>query len=561
MLAALQIRDIVLIDGIDLSFEGGLTVLTGETGAGKSIILDALGLALGARADRGLLRAGAKSGSVSAEFRLPADHPALALAQESAIPLEGESLLVRRVITEDGRARAFVNDEPVSQGLLRQLGALLVEVHGQNEDEGLTDPAAHRALLDNFVGIDVAPLRAAFARWQEAALALEHHTAEMAAAARDADYVRHAADELEALAPKPGEESALAGERAGFAQAVKLGAGVGEAEELLARDGGVSGRLGQALRRLERLADKAEGALAPALAALERARAEAAEAEALIETLARQLQGDPSRLERIEERLYALRAAGRKFNTHPDGLAALGERFAERNAALSAGSGQTQKLAAACAAAKLDYLTAAAAQCEARLEAARRLDGLIAKELKPLKLDKASFETEITPLDEGQWSAAGTERVRFLVSTNPGTPKGPLSKIASGGERARFLLALKAVLARGTDAATLIFDEVDQGVGGAVAAAVGERLARLSRHAQLLIVTHSPQLAARADHHLRIVKAPRKRGEAALVTRVEPLDEAARREEIARMLSGSEITNEARAAAERLIGVRAGARG
>jgi DNA repair protein RecN (Recombination protein N) len=558
MLAEMRIQGLGVIDDATLELDPGLTVLTGETGAGKSIILDSLSLALGARADRGLLRQGAKAGSVAAEFRLPLDHPALTLAEESGLPLDGESLILRRVMGADGRTRAFVNDEPVSQGLLGQVGALLVEVHGQDENEGLADPVAHRRLLDLFGNLGTAPVRAAFARWQEAEESLTRHESEAAAAARDAEYVIHAAQELQALAPKPDEETALATERAGFAQALKLGEALGEVHGLLAREGGASARLGQALRRLERMAGPPDRALGQALAALERARAEAAEAEALVEALAQGAQGDPGRLERIEERLYALRSAARKFNTHPDRLAVLAQQFDERRDALGRGGAQSAKLKKAAMAARAEYEAEAAKLRTARIEAAHRLDTLMGQELKPLKLDKAVFETEVTALEQDQWSAEGTERVRFLVATNPGTPKGALSKIASGGERARFFLALKAVLARGADATTLIFDEVDQGVGGAVAAAVGERLARLARHAQLLIVTHSPQIAARADHHLRILKAPAKRG-AALLTRVDVLDEAKRREEIARMLSGSEITDEARAAAKRLIGARAAA--
>jgi len=564
MLAALHIRDIVLIDSLDLEFEDGLSVLTGETGAGKSIILDALTLALGGRADRALLRAGAKSGSVTARFLVPRDHRALALLEESGIPLEEGELLLRRQLTEDGRGRAFANGEPVSLGLLRDLGAQLVEIHGQHDGETLLDPVAHRAVLDGFGGLAVEAERLAgnYEAWRAAEAALSAHRDAVLAARRDADYIAHAADDLAVLAPRDGEETQLAMERAGFAQRAKTAEAIAEAQAQLMQGGGAGTRLAQALRRLERIAEKAGEAVNPARAALERALSETAEAEALLDALTRDQAFDPARLEKIEERLFALRAAARKFSSHADALGTLWSSFEARRAGLVDSAAEEKKLEHEAVRRRTAFADAAALLREKRMLAAKRLAAAVIRELKPLKLDKARFEIEVTPLEETQWGPGGTERVRFLVQTNPGTPMGPLSKIASGGERARFFLALKVVLAKDGEASTLIFDEVDQGVGGAVAAAVGERLARLAKSAQLLLVTHSPQIAARADHHFRIAKAPRRKGEPVLVTRIERLEEGARREEIARMLSGTEITNEARAAAEKLIGAkRAGASG
>jgi len=553
MLASLQIRDIVLIDRLDLSPADGLTALTGETGAGKSIILDSLGLALGAKSERALLRHGARQGSVTAIFDVPPDHAARLLAQESGLAADDGPLILRRTLSEDGRSRAFVNDEAVSLGLLRALGDQLVEIHGQHDDRGLLDASAHRALLDAYGGLveDTCEVARRFEQWRSAQDALAAHEAQAAADRADADYLAHVLKELDDLAPQEGEEDTLAQERSVLSHAEKITQGFAEAQALLMRDGGVSTRLAQAMRRLERIADKAGGKLEPALDALERAAVEAAEAEAILEAVERDLVFDPRRLELIEERLHALRAIARKHGVMPDALCALREDIARKVTAIGDSGAQSQRLARARDEARASYEDKARRLREKRSAAAVKLDKAVNRELKPLKLDKATFATRIDTLDAERWGAAGGERVSFEISTNPGAPMGPLSKIASGGELARFILALKVVLASTGSAETLIFDEVDRGVGGAVAAAVGERLAMLSRDAQVLVVTHSPQVAARASHHYKIAKAST--NGAAAMTRVDDLGADERREEIARMLSGAEVTDEARAAAKRLL--------
>ena len=560
MLAALDIRDIVLIDRLDLTLADGLGVLTGETGAGKSILLDALGLALGARADAGLLRHGAAQGSVAAVFDLPAGHPARAVLAEQGLA-EDDELVLRRVLSPDGKSRAFVNDQPVSVALLKRLGALLVEMHGQAAEQGLLDAAVHRELLDAFGGLgeSVAAVAAAFARMRDTATAAERAAAEAARAQGDADYLRHMAQELATLDPKPGEEAELAEMRSLLQAGEKLAGALGEATAALEENGGVESRLRLALRALERVADRAAGRFDAALAALDRALTEAGEAGLQLAAAGRALDLDPARLERAEERLFALRAVARKHNVAVDDLAASRSDFEQRLAAIEDGGAALAKLRQAAEAARADYRTAAAGLRAARQRSAAKLDKAVAKELPPLKLGNARFATRLVELTENEWSAAGTERVMFEVATNPGLPPGPLSKIASGGELSRFMLALRVVLAGQGAATTLIFDEVDRGIGGATADAVGERLARLAARVQVLVVTHSPQVAARGTHHWRIAKGERRNGKAVTtVTQVEKLDEAARREEIARMLAGARITDEARAAAESLMQGNAG---
>lgn len=559
MLTALQIRDVVLIESMELEFFEGLSVLTGETGAGKSIILDALGLATGARADKGLVRAGAKMGSVTAQFELDHEHPAQLFLEEHGFKIDEASLILRRVISSDGRARAFVNDEPCSQSLLQALGALLVEIHGQFEGENLAEPAHHRGLLDHFAGlaVELEQTSACFRRWRDATEACAAHETALADAARDAAYVAHALQDLNNLNPKDGEETALVSERAQISHGAKAAEALQDALGQLTRDGTIAGRLSQALRRLERAAEKAGSVLNPALEVLGRALSETTEAEAVISALLQGSDFDPRRLEWIETRLADLRAAARKFSAHPDTLASLRASFEARHASVEEAGETANKLQMEAKNLREIYVQQAAQLRAKRAEAAKKLDIAIAKELRPLKLERATFKTEFVDLNEPQWSASGTERVQFLVSTNPGVPMGPLNRIASGGERARFFLALKVVLAKDGNPSTLIFDEVDQGVGGAVAAAVGERLSRLSRAAQVLLVTHSPQIAARADHHYKIAKAAHGKSDRSLTTGVWHLSMEARREEIARMLSGAEITNEARAAAEKLIAARA----
>jgi DNA repair protein RecN (Recombination protein N) len=561
MLVSLTIRDVVLIDRLDLEFRPGLSALTGETGAGKSILLDALGLALGARGDSGLVRHGASQAMVAAEFDLPARHAARDLLAEQALEA-ADSLVLRRQLGADGRSRAFVNDQPVSVGLLRQLGEMLVEVEGQFEARGLLDPATHRPLLDAFAGQQDTAVRVAdsWRRWRGLADAKATATAEVEQARRDEGYLRHAVGELDDLDPQPGEEATLAEQRGVLMHREKLVEALDGALGELAGDGGrgVESALAAARRKLDRIAaqpglDRVAAQLEPVSAGLDRAAAEAAEAIAQLQHLLRELGADPGRLEKIEERLFALRGLARKHGLAVDDLAALRERLAGQLAAIEDGGARLAKLAKEEAAARQGYVGAAEALAAARLAAARKLDKAVNAELPPLKLEKARFTTRIERLEEAHWGEHGMDRVAFEVATNPGTPPGALARIASGGELARFMLALKVALAAADPVATLVFDEVDAGVGGATAAAVGERLAKLAQKLQVLVVTHSPQVAAKAAHHWRVVKESK--GKTTL-TRVEPLAGADSREEIARMLAGAEVTKEARAAADQLIGER-----
>jgi DNA repair protein RecN (Recombination protein N) len=548
MLIGLTIRDIVLVDRLELAPLAGIGALTGETGAGKSILLDALGLALGARADAGLVRAGAAQAVVAAEFAPPARHPAWAILDEQGIPHEG-TIVLRRVLGSDGRSRAFVNDQPVGVALLKQLGDSLVEIQGQFEQRGLLDVASHRALLDAFGGhwAQLEAVGAAWRRWRAAAEARRGAEAELAQARAEEDWLRHTVEELAALKPAEGEESALAEQRTLLAGREKLiEAATGAAGEIDAAERA----LAAAARQLERAEARAPGLLGTALAATERALVEAREAAAQLETARRAIDPDPRALEKIEERLYALRGLARKHGVPVDRLAGLAAELAQRLAALDSGGAALERLGRDEAAARQAYVAAADDLAARRLAAAAALDAAVARELPPLKLEKARFQTELAPLGEAEWGEAGRDRVRFEVATNPGAPPGPLHKIASGGELARFLLALKVVLAKDQRLPTLIFDEVDSGIGGAVAAAVGDRLQRLAKKVQVLVVTHSPQVAAKAAWHWRVAKESRA---GAAVTRVVALDEKARQEEIARMLAGTKVTAEARAAAASLM--------
>ena len=556
MLLGLTIRDVVLIDRLDLAFHAGLCVLTGETGAGKSILLDALGLALGVRAEAGLVRSGADQAVVTAEFSLAPGHPALALLAEAGFAAEGDRLVLRRVVNADGRSRAFIDDQPASIGLLRQLGELLVEIQGQFEQQGLLDPTTHRQALDAYGG-HRAGAEAAAAAWRGwRAFAAERATAEeqLAKARADEDYLRHALAELETLAPRPGEETALAEERAVLMNREKLTEGLDAALAELSGERGGERALAAALRQLERLRDRAGGRLDAALAALERAQVETSEAVAQLEAAARSIGRDEAGLEQIEERLFALRALARKHGIPTDRLPELRAGIAERIAALDHGGDRLAALGRREQEARRAYLAAAAALAKKRHNAAKALDAAVVKELPPLKLEKARFATVLTPLPESDWGEHGSERVHFEVTTNPGAAPGPLARIASGGELSRFMLALKVVLAKTSPVPTLVFDEVDSGIGGAVAAAVGDRLHRLGQELQVLVVTHSPQVAARGAHHWRVEK---RQAQARTSTRVAELSAEERREEIARMLSGSAVTAEARAAAASLM---AGAR-
>jgi len=552
MLLGLTIRDVVLIDRLDLAFHAGLCVLTGETGAGKSILLDALGLALGMRAESGLVRQGADQAVVTAEFALAQDHPALALLAETGIAIDGARLVLRRVVNADGRSRAFIDDQPASIGLLRQLGETLVEIQGQFEQQGLLDPATHRQALDAYGGYraETAALAEAWRRWRAIAAERAEAEAQLARARADEDYLRHAQAELDALEPKPGEEAALADERALLMNREKLIEALDAALGELAGERGGERALNAAERQLERLRDRAGGRLDAALAALERAQVETREAVAQLEAAARGIGRDQASLEQIEERLFALRALARKHGVTPEDLPRLRAGIAARIGALDDGGDRLRQLARREAETRQAYLAAAEALGKKRRQSAKALDTAVMRELPPLKLDKARFQTVLTALDEADWGEHGSERIHFEVATNPGAAPGPLARIASGGELSRFMLALKVVLARTSPVPTLVFDEVDSGIGGAVAAAVGERLHRLGQELQVLVVTHSPQVAARATHHWRVEK---RQAQQKTLTRVAELSAEERREEIARMLSGSAVTAEARAAAASLM--------
>ena len=552
MLARLSIRDIVLIDRLDLDFSSGLSVLTGETGAGKSILLDAFALALGARGDAALVRHGAEQGHVTAVFDLPPAHPVRGGLAANDIAAEDE-LILRRVQFADGRTRAFVNDQPVSVQTLKLLGAALVEIHGQHDERALVDAATHRQLLDAFGGLerDAADIERRWTERRAGEAALAAKRAEVERAQRESDWLRHAVAELTALAPKPTEETALAERRAAMMQVEKVAGDLRDAHEAVAGAHSPVPPLAAALRRLERRSMQVPALVEPAVKALDAALSAIEEARAHLDEALRVADHDPQELERIEERLFALRAAARKFNVPVDDLAALAERYAADLALIDSGTAALVALQADAERARERYDAAASALSEKRKAAGAALDRAVNIELKPLKLERARFSTEIESDPQGA-GPAGIDRVEFWVRTNPGTRPGPLMKIASGGELARFLLALKVVLADRGSAPTLVFDEVDTGVGGAVADAIGVRLARLARRAQAIAVTHAPQVAARADRHFLITKDALDKGRR-VATRVIEVAADRRREEIARMLAGAEITAEARAAAERLI--------
>jgi DNA repair protein RecN (Recombination protein N) len=547
MLRQLAIHNIVLVERLELEFDRGLGVLTGETGAGKSILLDALGLALGARADTGLVRSGQESAAVSAEIELPSGHPALALLNEQGIATEaGEGLILRRTLRSDGGSRAFAAGASVPAGLLRDVGALAVEIHGQHDDRGLLNPKGHRALLDAFGRLDTSAVERCWAEVTRIEADLLAAREAAASAERDREWLEHASGEIEALAPEEGEETRLAEERAAMQAGLKTGESLTGLDELLGGSEGAIAQLRQAARRIERGAAD-HPLLADALAALDRALIEASEAEDRIARAAEAMAFDPDRLERVEARLFDIRGLARKHRVEPDELARLGAQMRSQLAAIEAGGERIAELDRELLAGREAYSAAADALGRHRHEAAARLDAAVAAELAPLKLDAARFRTAIAPAEPGP---AGADRVEFEVSTNPGAPFGPLTRIASGGELSRFILALKVALAEAGTAATMIFDEVDRGVGGAVASAIGERLARLAQQSQVLVVTHSPQVAARASHHYRIEKS---HGPDATRTTVRKLSPEERREEIARMLSGASITDEARAQASRLL--------
>lgn len=557
MLARLSIRDIVLIERLDIDFASGLSVLTGETGAGKSILLDAFGLALGARGDSTLVRHGADQGQVTAVFELAGDHPAWRILAGNDIATD-DQLILRRVQLADGRTRGFVNDQPVSVQILKSLGATLVEIHGQHDERALIDVASHRTLLDAYGGLeaDADKTGRLWAGWRTAAETLDAHRAQVERTRREAEWLRHAVEELGRLAPQPGEELALAERRAAMMQAEKVAADLHDAHESLGGNNSPIDTLATALRRLERRAAQAPALVDPAIKALDAALNAMEEARGHLEAALRSADYDPRELERIEERLFALRAAARKYSVGVDDLGPLADRHVRDLAMLDAGAEQLGGLETAAREAEQAYRGAASSLSACRRQAAKALETAVNAELRPLKLERARFTAEMTSEPEGA-SAAGYDRVEFWVQTNPGTRPGPLMRVASGGELARFLLALKVVLADRGSAPTLIFDEIDTGVGGAVADAIGQRLGRLADRVQVVAVTHAPQVAARADRHYLITKDALDRGKR-VATRVAEVAADGRREEIARMLAGAEITEEARAAAERLIRAAAG---
>lgn len=554
MLTRLGIRDVVLIDRLDLEVAPGLSVLTGETGAGKSILLDALGLALGARADSSLIRQGAGPAMVTAEFALPDGHPAWALLREQGIEAEDGQLILRRTLGMDGRGRASVNDQSVSVGFLRNLGAALVEIQGQFDQHALMDPANHRAILDQFGGLldSLGGVRAAYRLWQAARDARQAAEAALERARAQEEYLRHVVAELQQLAPEPGEESELADRRARLQNRAKLLSTLQSALSDLAGESGAEAQLLAASRTLSR-APGTDPAIDAVLAALERASTELAEATDGLEALLRADGWSEGELERIEDRLFALRAAARKHQVTAEALPGLAEKLASDLAALDAGEDRLKHLIAEERQTRAAYLEAATALSAFRQEAAGRLAAAVTAELSPLKLDKARIEVQVEAQAEGFWGPEGRDKVAFLIATNPGATPGPLAKVASGGELSRFLLALKVVLAGTSPVPTLVFDEVDSGIGGAVAAAVGDRLKRLGEQLQVLVITHSPQVAALGSQHWRVQKRAAD-SDQRVTTRIDSLSRDARREEIARMLSGADITDEARAAADRLLG-------
>lgn len=548
MLRSLDIRDLLIIDRLDLGFRPGLNVLTGETGAGKSILLDALGFVLGWRGRAELVRPGASQGEVTAVFDLPPGHAARAVLDEAGLEA-GDELILRRVNTAEGRKTAWVNDRRVSGEVLRALSDTLVELHGQQDDRGLLNPRGHRALLDAFGGLEaqIAEVRAAWRARAAADKALAEAEAALDTLRAEEEFLRHAVAELDTLAPQEGEEAELDARRRTMQAAERIREDIQRAHAALGSGEGAEGRMGDALRWLEGVADRAEGRLDAPLAALERALMELGEAVQGVERALDALEFDPGTLEATEERLFAIRAAARKHGVLPDDLGGFAEDLRTRLGALDAGADNLAELQRDRAAAAAAYDAAAAALTAARRDSAARLDAAMSAELPPLKLDRATFETRLSEAPPGP---EGRDAVAFTVATNPGAPAGALDKIASGGELSRFLLALKVCLASGTSPLTLIFDEIDRGVGGATADAVGRRLAALSRTAQVLVVTHSPQVAARGAHHWRVQKHL---ADGTTLSTVTALDDPARVDEIARMLSGDTITDEARAAARALL--------
>ena len=547
MLRALEIRDMLIIDQLELELRPGLNVLTGETGAGKSILLDSLGFVLGWRGRAELVRQGAAQGEVIAVFELDQDHPAQRILSDAGLPGGGE-LILRRINTSDGRKTAWVNDRRASGDVLRALSDVLIELHGQQDDRGLLNPKGHRVLLDAFGGYHAkrAAVQAAWRAMAEARTSLQSLENQVAAGRAEEDFLRHAVKELDTLRPEPGEDARLDTRRRMMQGAEKIRDDIVRAHQLLGFEGG-EGALNDAARWLDGVVDQADGALDEPIAALSRALVELGEAQSGVERVLASLEFNPSELEETEERLFAIRALARKHGVAPDDLGAFAADLRDRLAALDAGDAGLGALQTALSDAEDRYATAADALTAARLKAAKSLDKAVMAELAPLKMDRAVFATQVSAIDPGPH---GQDGVTFTVATNPGAPAGALNKIASGGELSRFLLALKVCLTGSHPGRTLIFDEIDRGVGGATADAVGRRLAALAKKGQVLVVTHSPQVAARGAHHWRVEKHVRR---GATLSTVTSLLEPDRVDEIARMLSGDTVTSEARAAARALL--------
>lgn len=550
MLERLVIHDVVLIEKLALQLEPGLNVFTGETGAGKSILLDALGLALGERSDASLIRTGATQASVTAEFNLPDNHAIFALANEQGLSVDNP-LMLRRVINKDGKSRAFINDQPVSIGLLKQFGERLLEIHGQFETHGLLNPASHRGLLDAFASLaaQIQQTASAYAAWKEAEDKRLKAIAERDRAQAEEEFLRAAVSELEKLAPEEKEADQLAARRTSLQHREKITDALQTAEQFLSGQKGASSCIAQAGKAVVRIADKAEG-LDALLAAIDRAGHETAEATEQLKQFLSESDNEPATLQKIEERLFTLRAIARKHGVQPDDLASFQQNMTARLELLTDQGDRATALAKAASEARHVYVKSAETLSLKRKQAAEQLAKDVMRELPPLKLERAQFFVDVSALPEDQWGAEGIDRVAFKASTNPGSPAGALQKVASGGELARFMLALKVVLAASDPVPVLVFDEVDSGIGGAVASSVGERLARLAEHVQILVVTHSPQVAARGAHHLRVAKQVKGK---MTVTAVETLNSETRIEEIARMLAGAKVTDAARKAALSLM--------
>ncbi|MUZ73228.1 DNA repair protein RecN [Agrobacterium vitis] len=553
MLVQLSIRDIVLIERLDLGFSAGLSVLTGETGAGKSILLDSLSLALGGRGDGSLVRHGEDKGQVTAVFDVAMSHPARLMLRENGIDDDGD-LIFRRVQSADGRTRAYVNDQPISVQLMRQAGQYLVEIHGQHDDRALVDTAAHRLLLDAFAGLteEAQALGDSYRRWREAERAFKIHKAKVEAAAREADYLRASVEELEGLSPQDGEEEDLAERRSRMQKSERIAGDIAEASEFLNGNASPVPMIASLMRRLERKSSEAPGLLEDTVSLLGTALDTLSSAQMEVESALRRTEFDPRELERVEERLFALRAAGRKYSVAVADLPALAEKMITDLADLDAGEEKLGTLEKAVAETKTVYFASAQSLSQKRQNAASSLAEAVMEELPALKLERARFMVEVTA-DADNATADGIDLVEFHVQTNPGTRPGPIMKVASGGELSRFLLALKVALADRGSAPTLVFDEIDTGVGGAVADAIGQRLKRLSERVQVLSVTHAPQVAARAATHLLISKGPASGNAEKIATQVAMIGPDHRREEIARMLAGASVTDEARAAAAKLL--------